>query len=80
MRDLKFAIRQLWKNPSLGTGLVLVKAATRLVSSLLYGLTPADPASIGAAAVLMLMVAVGAAYLLARRATKVDPIVALRYE
>ena len=61
-------------------GLPAVMAATRLVSSLLFGLTPADPTSIGAAAILMFAVAAGAGYLPARRATKVDPMVALRYE
>ena len=61
-------------------GLPAVMAATRLVSSLLFGLTPADPTSIGAAAILMFAVAAGAGYLPARRATKVDPMVALRCE
>ena len=64
----------------LAAGLPLVLVATRVVSTLLYGLTSADPAAIGAAAVMMIVVAVGAAYLPARRATKVDPMVALRYE
>jgi len=64
----------------LAAGLPLVLVATRLVSTLLYGLTSADPATVGAAAVMMIVVAVGAAYLPARRATKVDPMVALRYE
>ena len=61
-------------------GLPAVLATTRLVSSLLYGLAPADPLSIGAAALLMFAVAAGASYFPARRATKVDPMVALRYE
>jgi putative ABC transport system permease protein len=61
-------------------GLPAVLAATRLVSSLLYGLTPADPTSIGAAAGLMFAVAAGAGYFPARRATKVDPMEALRCE
>ena len=61
-------------------GLPAVLAATRFVSSLLFGLTPVDPTSIGAAAVLMFAVAAGAGYFPARRATKVDPMEALRYE
>jgi putative ABC transport system permease protein len=63
-----------------GVGLPTVLAATRLVSSLLYGLTPADPTSIGAAAVLMFAVALVAGWLPARRAMHVDPMEALRYE
>jgi predicted permease len=61
-------------------GLPAVLAATRFVSSLLFGLTPSDPASIGAAAVLMFAVALVACWLPARRATRVDPMEALRYE
>src|SRR5439155_3788424 len=49
-----------------GVGLPTVLAATRLVSSLLFGLTPADPTSIGAAAVLMFAGAAGAGYFPAR--------------
>jgi predicted permease len=62
------------------TGLPAVMAATRLVSSLLFGLKPADPVSLSVAIILMFMVAAIAGYMPARRATKVDPMVALRYE
>jgi len=61
-------------------GLPAVLAATRLVSTLLYGLTPADPVSISLAALLMFAVAAVAGYIPARRAARVDPMVALRYE
>jgi predicted permease len=54
--------------------------ASRLISSMLYGLTPHDPATIVGAALLMLAIAGLAAFLPARRATKIDPMVALRYE
>jgi predicted permease len=64
----------------LAVGLALVLVIARLMSTLLYGLTPADPTSIAGAAILMLGVAGAAAYLPARRATKVDPMEALRYE
>jgi len=64
----------------LAAAVPIVLMATRLVSTLLYGLTSADPAPIGAAAVMMIVVAFGAAYLPARRATKIDPMEALRYE
>ncbi|HXX22023.1 MAG TPA: ABC transporter permease [Terriglobia bacterium] len=60
----------------LGCGLGLA----RLVSSLLYGIKPTDPITIVCVSALMLAVGFLACYLPARRATKVDPMVALRYE
>jgi ABC-type antimicrobial peptide transport system permease subunit len=61
-------------------GLPVVFAVKRFASSLLFGLTPTDPLSLGLAALSMFVVAMIAGYLPARRATKVDPLVALRYE
>jgi predicted permease len=67
---------------SLGTaaGLPLALAAGRLVESFLFGLSPADPLTLAGAALLMFAVALFAGYLPARRASRVDPMVALRYE
>ena len=61
-------------------GLPLIFAVTRLAATLLYELSPTDPVSLVAAAMLMLVVAMLAGYLPSRRATRVDPIVALRCE
>jgi ABC-type lipoprotein release transport system permease subunit len=61
-------------------GLPMIFAVTRLASTLLFGLTPTDPISLLFAALLMLVVAMVAGYLPSRRATRVDPLVALRYE
>jgi len=61
-------------------GLPLIVAVTRLAAALLYGLTPTDPVSLGLAALLLFAVTLLAAYLPARRATRVDPIIALRSE
>jgi predicted permease len=61
-------------------GLPMIFALTRLASTLLFGLTPTDPVSLLSAALLMLAVAMVAGYLPSRRATRVDPMVALRCE
>ena len=54
-------------------------AATRLVSSLLYGFSGFDPTAIVCASVLLVLLAMVASYVPARRATRLDPVVALRY-
>jgi predicted permease len=61
-------------------GLAAAIAAGRLVTTLLFGLPPTDAFSIGAAVAIMVSVAALAGYLPARRASRVDPMVALRYE
>jgi predicted permease len=61
-------------------GVPAALAATRLISSYLFGLKPTDPLTIFLCSLLMLAIATLAGYLPARRAASVDPLVALRYE
>jgi predicted permease len=61
-------------------GLVASWGANRLISSQLYGVTATDPITIAGAAALLFTVALLAGYIPARRATRVNPVLALRYE
>jgi ABC-type antimicrobial peptide transport system permease subunit len=85
-QDIRYAVRQLRKTPGflpaallgivMGVGLAL--GLTRLISEFSFGVKPTDPATYAVVALGLTVVALLACYLPARRASRVDPMVALR--
>jgi putative ABC transport system permease protein len=64
----------------MAVGLILAAVATPIIANQIHGISPLDPLTFGGVGALLLAVAFAVSYVPARRATKVDPMVALRYE
>ena len=90
VQNLRYTIWKLLRAPlfssvavmtlAVGIGLVGAFGLTRLMESLLFGVSPMDPGTFGSVALALLMVALLASYLPARRASRVDLVVALKAE
>jgi putative ABC transport system permease protein len=79
---LALVVREGAKLAFLGIAIGVAAAVglTRLMASLLFDVKPTDPATFAGVAILLALVALAACYIPARRATRIDPMVALRYE
>jgi ABC-type antimicrobial peptide transport system permease subunit len=70
----------VWTMAGVGLGIPLALLASRTAESLLFGLSPMDVVTLSAAAAIMVTLGALAAYIPAHRASRVDPLVALRYD
>jgi putative ABC transport system permease protein len=79
---MKMVLREGMAHVGIGAviGLAAALALRRAIAALLYGVSPTDPATIVVTTALLLAVALAACYVPARRATRVDPLAALRAE
>jgi putative ABC transport system permease protein len=79
---LRMMMRQMMLPVALGgiAGLIIIASVSRILQSLLFGVSPVDPVVFGGVSLLLAGVAFLASYVPARRATRVDPMLALHHE
>jgi ABC-type antimicrobial peptide transport system permease subunit len=79
---LQMVLSQAGRMALIGVGLGVIAGfgLMRLMSSLLFGVSPHDPVTVSSVGLLLILVALAACYVPARRASSIDPMVALRYE
>lgn len=79
---VRLVVRQAMRLVATGAaaGMIGSLALTRVIKSMLYGVTPADPLTLAGIGALLAIVALAASYLPARRASRVNPLSALRHE
>ena len=70
----------LFASTGLALGVPIALAAGRLISSMLFGIKPSEPATMVVAATLLVVLDLAAGYPPTRRAMRIDPMIALRYE
>jgi ABC-type antimicrobial peptide transport system permease subunit len=82
LKVLRLVLRNGMRLAALGVaiGLAGALALTRLMANMLYGVSATDPVTFIGLAALLLLVALAACYIPARRAMRVDPVIALRYD
>ena len=75
---MRMGLRLLGLGIAMGLGVTL--AVTRVLASQLWGVSPRDPVTLAAVIVVIVVAGLAACYFPARRATRIDPLIALRYE
>ena len=79
---LRMVLREAWwlALAGVGVGLIVALVMSYLIQSMLYGLRPTDPITVAGATIVLVTIALAASWIPARRAARIDPMLALRHE